>query len=105
MPFSLTNVIETFHRMMETCLGHLDLHLGIIYLDNIIIFSKTCGEQIKQLCGVFEKLAEAGLKVEPSKCKLFHTWINYLGHSSSKDGIETNLKRLLQFSTGHLQLL
>ena len=47
MPFGLTNAPATFQRLMESCLGDLHLKYCIIYLDHIIIFSKTPGEHIK----------------------------------------------------------
>ena len=71
MPFGLTNAPATFQHLMETCLGDLHLNWCIIYLDDIIIFSKTRKDHIKRLRGVFEKLAAAGLKLKPSKCELF----------------------------------
>ena len=40
MPFGLTNAPATFLRLMKTCLGDLNLHWCIIYLDDIVIFSK-----------------------------------------------------------------
>ena len=49
MPFGLTNAPATFQRLMESCLGDLHLQYCIIYLDNIIVFSKTPDEHIKQL--------------------------------------------------------
>ena len=72
-----------------------ELHLDwcIIYLDDIIIFSKIPGDHITRLEGVFEKLAKAGLKLKPSKCEIFHSSLKYLGHIVSKDGIATDPKR------------
>ena len=66
----------------------------IIYLDNIIVFSKTPEEHIERLRGVFEKLATAGLRLKPSKCEFFKPRVTYLGHIVSKDGIETDPKKI-----------
>ena len=40
IPFGLTSAPTTSWRLMETCLGDLNLHWCIIYLDDIVIFSK-----------------------------------------------------------------
>ena len=40
MPFGLTNAPATFQRLTETCLGDINLHWCIIYLDDMLIFSK-----------------------------------------------------------------
>ena len=47
MPFGLTNAPATFQRPMESCLGELHLNWCIIYLDDIIVFSKTPDEHLK----------------------------------------------------------
>ena len=96
MPFGLTNAPATFQQLMENCLGDLNLNWCIIYLDDVIIFSKTPKEHIQRLRGVFQKLWEAGLKLKPSKCEFFRTRISYLGHIVSKDGIETDPKKVMQ---------
>ena len=94
MPFGLTNAPATFQRLMESCLGELHLDWCIIYLDDIIIFSKTPDEHIARLEGVFEKLAKAGLKLKPSKCEFFRSSLKYLGHIVSKDGIATDPRKI-----------
>ena len=93
MSFGLTNALATFQRLMESCLGDLYLNWCIIYLDDIIVFSKTPEEHIERLRGVFEKLASAGLKLKPSKCEFFKKRITYLGHVVSENGIESDPKK------------
>ena len=64
------------------------------YLDDIVVFSKTPEEQFQRLRGVFEKLSAAGLRLKPSKCEFFKCQITYLGHIVSKNGIETDPKKV-----------
>ena len=94
MPFGLTNAPATFQHPMVSCLGEMHLKWYIIYLDDIIVFSKTREEHIERLRGVFEKLSAAGLRLKPSKCDFFKSRVTYLGHIVSKNGIETDLKKI-----------
>ena len=66
MPFRLTNAPATFQWLMQSCLGNLHLQYYIIYLDDIIVFSKTPEEHLTRLQAVFEKLKRAKLKLKPS---------------------------------------
>ena len=90
MPFGLTNAPGTLQRLMETCLGNLNLHWCIIYLDDIVIFSKDLVSHLESLKAVFWKLEEAGLKLKPSKCELFWRQLAYLGHVISAKGVTTD---------------
>ena len=90
MPFGLTNAPATFQRLMESCLGELHLNWCIIYLDDIIVFSRTPEEHLHRLKAVISKLRAAGLKLKPTKCDLFKQQINYLGHVVSKEGVSTD---------------
>ena len=101
MPFGLTNASATFQQLMESCLGYYHLKYCIIYLDNIIIFSKTPEDHIVRLRKVFEKLNEAGLRFKPSKCEFFKDRLEYLGHVVSSQGIKTNPKKIVVIINWH----
>ena len=64
MPFGLTNAPTIFQRLMETCLGDLNLHWCIIYLDDIVIFSRDLASHLERLQIVLQKLEEDGLKTQ-----------------------------------------
>ena len=90
MPFGLTNAPATFQRLMERCVGDLNLKTCLVYLDDIIIFSSTFEEHLERLESVLARLQYHGLKLKPSKCQLFRTSVKYLGHVISAAGVETD---------------
>ena len=94
MPFGLCNAPPTFQRLMLNCLGKLNLTYCLIYLDDVIIFSKTEEEHLEWMRVVFDRFREHGLKLKPSKCKVFKTEINYLAHHMSKRGVLPSKKNL-----------
>ena len=51
-------------------------------------------EHIQRLRGVFERLSAAGLRLKLNKCEFFKSQVTYLGHIVSKDGIETDPKKI-----------
>ncbi|XP_073510768.1 uncharacterized protein [Phyllobates terribilis] len=87
MPFGLCNAPGTFQRLMECCLGHRNFETVLLYLDDVIVYSKTYEDHLKHLAEVFEALASYGLKVKPSKCHLLKPKVQYLGHVVSADGV------------------
>ena len=93
MPFGLANAPSTFQRLMELTLSDLHWKTCLVYLDDIIIFSKTIEEHLGRLQEVFQRLRDAGLKLKPSKCKLLQTSVKYLGHVVSNQGVETDLEK------------
>ena len=93
-PFGLTNTPATFQQLMQSCLGNLHLCYCIIYLDDVIVFSKTPEEHVFRLRAVFEKLKQVRLKLKPLKCEFFRQELTYLGHVMSKDGIKTDPKKV-----------
>ena len=94
MPFGLCNAPPTFQRLMQNCLGELNLTYCLIYLDDVIVFSKTPEEHLRRMRVVFDHLREHGLKLKPSKCDVFKSEINYLAHHVSQKGVLPSKKNL-----------
>ena len=94
MPFGLCNAPPTFQRLMLKCLGELNLTYCLIYLDDVIIFSKTEEKHLERMRVVFDRFPEHGLKLKPSKCEVFKTEINHLAHHMSKRGVLPSKKNL-----------
>ena len=69
VPFGAANAPATFQRLMESCLGDLNLNWCIIYLDDVVVYAHTVKEHLVRLEAVFQKLKDAGLKLKPSKCE------------------------------------
>ena len=40
-PYGLCNAPTTFQRLMQNCLGELNLTYALVYLDDVIVYSKT----------------------------------------------------------------
>ena len=92
MPFRLCNALPTFQRLMQNCLGELNLTYCLIYLDDMIVFSKMPEEHLQRMRVVFDRLQEHGLKLKPSKCEVFKPEINYLAHHVSQKGVLSSKK-------------
>ena len=94
MHFGLCNVPATFQRLMQNCLGKLNFMYCLIYLDNMIVFSKPEEECLWYLHVMFKCFWEHNLKLKLSTCKFFHSEINYLAHHVSKEGTQASKENL-----------
>ena len=87
MPYGLCNAPATFQHLMQNCLGELNLQYALIYLDDVIVYSRTPEDHLKQLQAVLDRFALNGLKLKPSKCHFFKESLTYLGHEISAAGM------------------
>jgi len=71
LSFGLANAPSQFARIMELVMSGLTYDVCLVYLDDILIFSKTFDEHIERLATVFDRLDRYALKLKPSKCSLF----------------------------------
>src|SRR3954466_14952205 len=87
MSFGLTNAPATFSRLMNYIfMEYLDKFV-VVYLDDILIYSKNEEEHAKHLRLILAKLREHKLYAKYSKCEFWLPKVTYLGHVISKDGI------------------
>ena len=94
MPFGLCNAPATFQRVMQNCLGELNLTYALIYLDDVIVFSQTQASHLDRLRAVFQRFRDQNLKLKPSKCNLFRREITYLAHKITKEGVRPSNENL-----------
>ena len=87
MPFGLCNALAMSHRLIQNCLGKLNLTYCLIYLDDIIVFLKTEEEHLHWLHIVFMHFRQHHLKLKLTKCAFFKSEINYLAHHISEEGM------------------
>ncbi|KFD66844.1 hypothetical protein M514_20988 [Trichuris suis] len=110
MPFGLTGGPSSFQRMMDHVLDGLPFTM--VYLDDILVFSRDMAAHHRHLTEVFRRLLYNGLTMRGSKCRIAVSQIHYLGHVFSACGMApdqckveaitlferpTNAKQLRQF--------
>ena len=94
MPFGLTNAPATWQRIIDRVLG-VDLENNVmVYLDDIIIISKTFEEHLRILGLVFDRLKEAGLIVSEEKCHFCKPQLKYLGYVVDAKGLRPDPEKV-----------
>ena len=88
MPFRLTNVPATFQRLMATLYAGREWSFIFVYLDDLLVVSKSVEEHVEHLGKVFQKLEE--VKLKPQKYKFAWQRIEYLGHTLTAEGVCLN---------------
>src|SRR6266540_7051600 len=90
MLFGLCNVPATFQWLMNQVLRKYLGKFILVYLDVIIIYSKTFEEHKEYVRLVFEALRAASLMMKPKKCKFAQKELQFLKHIFSVEGIRTD---------------
>ena len=62
----------------------------LVYLDDIIVFGRSFNEELQRLEDVFRRMRSANLKLNPKKCLLFRSEVQFLGHVVSRNGVRTD---------------
>ena len=94
MSFGLTNAPATFSRLMNYIfMEYLDKFV-VVYLDDILVYSKNKEEHAEHLRLILGKLREHKLYAKYSKCEFWLPEVTYLGHVISKDGVVVTPERI-----------
>ncbi|GBG92467.1 hypothetical protein CBR_g55546 [Chara braunii] len=86
MPFGLTNAPTTFQAAMTTEFRDFDRTV-LIYLDDILVYSRTLDEHLVHLRVVLDRLRAAKYKANRDKCEFAKQEFEYLGHYVTPKGI------------------
>jgi hypothetical protein len=102
MPFGLTNAPANFMYLMnKVFMEYLDKFV-VVFIDDIMIFSKNEEDHDEHLRLVLQKLIENQLYAKLSKCKFWLKKVSFLGHIISEGGISVDpskVKSVLSWNT------
>lgn len=99
MPFGLTNAPATFQSIMNRMLEKYLRKFVLVFMDDILIYSKTLEEHIVHLQQVLQTLADNQFYIKASKCEIAKSRLEYLGHIISGDGVATEPTKVSAVST------
>ena len=88
MPFGSMNAPSTFQRLMDRVLNGLTWRQCLVYIDDILIFSKTFENHLKDIEDVLQRLVKSNIKLRVDKCSFVKLEINYLGFKLSEKGVQ-----------------
>ena len=85
MPFGLKNAAQSFQRLMDGILR--DIPFAFVYLDDILVASRSSQEHAQHLEQLFKLLSANGLVINKAKCIFGAEELEFLGHHVSAIGI------------------
>ncbi|GBG92391.1 hypothetical protein CBR_g55298 [Chara braunii] len=87
MPFGLANAPATFQRAMSDIFRDILEQYVLVYLDNILVYSRTLEEHLRHLRDVLDRLRRHGFYAKLSKCRFAQHKVDFLGHCMSDQGL------------------
>lgn len=94
MPFGLCNAPATFQSLMNHVFQDYLDNFVLVYLDDILIYSRTAEEHKEHVSKVLQKLQENKLYAKKSKCEFGVDKVEFLGHIVSAEGISVDQRKI-----------
>ena len=88
VPFGLSTSLAAIVKCLEKALGPEVEPYTIVFVDDILVVSKTLDEHIEHLNIIFHKFKEAHISLNLDKCEFIKSSIQFLGHIISSSGIQ-----------------
>jgi len=109
LPFGLSNAPATFQRAMDMILAGVKCQICLVYLDAVIVFSRSPEEHLQHLDEMLTRVGKAGVTLKAAKCHFFKEEVQYLGHAIRPGRVhvlEKNLRALrgLQYPETQTQM-
>jgi transposase InsO family protein len=83
----LTNAPATFQNLMNSTFREYLDKCVLVFLDDIVVYSKSLDDHERDVRAVLQRLKDAGLCAKESKCQLFMPEIEFLGHHVGRNGL------------------
>ena len=87
MTFGFKNAPSHFQRSMNLMLNDLLDKCVLVYMDDILIYSRSKQDHVEHVKQVFQRLSDQNWHVKSKKCALFLDKVEFLGHVITKDGV------------------
>lgn len=94
LPFGLTSAPATFQGVMNSVLATLLRRCVLVFVDDILIYSKSLEEHVQHLKTVFQILLKHQLKVKRTKCSFAQQELAYLEHIIQPNGVSTDPEKI-----------
>jgi hypothetical protein len=94
MPFGLSCAPATFQAAMNSIFAPLIRKIVLVFVDDILIYSKSLEELVQHLNEVFSLLVAHKLFLKKKKCSFAQTSLKYLGHIIGTHGVATDPSKI-----------
>ncbi|XP_055901962.1 uncharacterized protein K02A2.6-like [Eupeodes corollae] len=95
MPYGIKVATSIFQQEMEKIISGLK---GIAaFVDDILVAASSADELLERLEALFDKLSQAGIRLNKNKCVFLADSIEYLGHTINSKGLSKNMDRVKAF--------